>query len=479
MELTAAAMADVTSFGKLVKWAGLDPDSAFWAEVLTHFGSPTSFHDIAGISPAELETVISGIRLKVPDQEETVGVTPVQRSRLRRFWSGSRALAGLSTASAAAPADAAAAAAPQASASAVSLKKVKLSSIVDPTADAEVVTLDQTSVRRMFEEYEALHGAVPRDEAEPTLEQLSAIHQLVSAKAPPYVDFALFGPFGRRALRKLTFVENVFLPDTGGFKKVELPGPPDLEAWLRSWQVYETSLLLLKQVKGERLRAYQDLIRSFVGHFGGQCWPIVYQADVRLRSERLEGLRRQAETDYYRLDEGARESSAYNPALPWDAVFGLALKGRAFWDAEIREKALLFLTRIKTQVAVLSDGTALDALPASAAFIGGGRGPPGQAPGGAGKKNKKARSGRQAGGPGPAAKRPRQERPSKGSPEICNNFNLGKCSSPCPGGRRHACSQRGGSHPAVNCPGSSAPAPPAGSGTKGAGKGKRKGEPRQ
>ena len=37
------------------------------------------------------------------------------------------------------------------------------------------------------------------------------------------------------------------------------------------------------------------------------------------------------------------------------------------------------------------------------------------------------------------------------SEETCENFNLGKCKSPCPFNRKHICKQCGGNHPVYQC----------------------------
>ena len=120
-----------------------------------------------------------------------------------------------------------------------SLKKIKLSSLVDITAEAELMLLDPITLRKVFSDYETTMGEAPHEDVEPTSEQLSAVHQLVKADMAPYVDFSLFGPHGKRLLKKLTYITQNFDPSTNSWQRHELPGPPDYDAWIRSWQVYE------------------------------------------------------------------------------------------------------------------------------------------------------------------------------------------------------------------------------------------------
>ena len=72
-------------------------------------------------------------------------------------------------------------------------KRVKLSSLVDVTAEAELIPLSPESVRDMFEKYSSERSEPPAPDVEPTGEQFGAVKQLVDSGAPPYVDF-YFGP---------------------------------------------------------------------------------------------------------------------------------------------------------------------------------------------------------------------------------------------------------------------------------------------
>ncbi len=142
----------------------------------------------------------------------------------------------------------------------------------------------------MFSDFESIMGEAPHEDVEPTSEQLSAVHQLVKADMAPYVDFSLFGPHGKRLLKKLTYITRNVDPSTNSWQRQEVPGPPDYDAWIRSWQVYECCLLLLKINKIERLKQYSELIRGCVLQYGTATWPIVYQAEVRMRSVRFDRL---------------------------------------------------------------------------------------------------------------------------------------------------------------------------------------------
>jgi hypothetical protein len=92
-----------------------------------------------------------------------------------------------------------------------------LSSLVDVTAEAELNPLTPEAVHDMFEKHSLCRGEAPAPDIEPTAEQLDAVKQLVDSGVPPYVDFAIFGPHGRRLFKNLTYTECCFnhLPEIG------------------------------------------------------------------------------------------------------------------------------------------------------------------------------------------------------------------------------------------------------------------------
>ena len=111
------------------------------------------------------------------------------------------------------------------SASGLQASRLKLSSLVQQGLKLELEALTATEVRILFNAYALKYGAMPTESAEPTGDQVSALKQLLVSDRPPYVDFALWGPFGRRMLQKLVFITMVLGPG-GEWLRKELPGPP-------------------------------------------------------------------------------------------------------------------------------------------------------------------------------------------------------------------------------------------------------------
>ena len=88
----------------------------------------------------------------------------------------------------------------------------------------------------------------------------------------------------------------------------------------------------------------------------GGGWWIIPAADVRMRSEHMEKLRRRADQAYVSNPE-----SGFDPAQPWDWVFALAARGRDFWTAHVKDRADQFMHHLKSK----NDIIGLDAIAAA------------------------------------------------------------------------------------------------------------------
>ena len=69
--------------------------------------------------------------------------------------------------------------------------------------------------------------------------------KVVVRDEPPYADFSILTPFGRRMQKAMKMKSFAFQPD-GSWKKVEIPGPPNLQAWQACSKVYRAVLYMLR-----------------------------------------------------------------------------------------------------------------------------------------------------------------------------------------------------------------------------------------
>ena len=351
-------------------------------------------------------------------------------------------------------------------------RKPKLSTVIDQTLEGEVLPMEPRETRKLFKDYEERRGGEPHADIEPTADQLAGVRQLLRDDVAPYADFSVFGPYGRRLLRRLTFLAYMFSMATGEWVKREIPGPPDFDSWWRCWRVYRTTLLLLEAATTEVLENYGERIREFVTRYGEKCWFIIYQADSRMRSERFERLRRNCEKRHAAaLAAGA--PSNFKSAAPWNEVFRVAVDDKTFWDEEVRDQCILYLSHLRSQSQVENDGTAFDhsdTTPARKRSAAPDSTPP---------KKRRGRGSNSA--PSWSADESKQDADgtythNRRGLELCQKYNSGTCdnkiaNSRCPQGRQHQCSKCLQGHAAIECGGKGKS-----SEGKGKGKGKRKGK---
>ena len=319
--------------------------------------------------------------------------------------------------------------------------RLKLSVILDPSLDSELVRMPLNIIRNLFTTYEKVRGAEPAEDVEPTVEQISAVNQVLQADLIPYADFALLGPYGRRLVGKLSYLSWSFQPD-GTWVRRELPGPPSLEHWWASSRVVRVVYLLLDVAPPEVLDNYGELIRGFHSTYGSACWFLIYIADVRMRSEQFERIRRHAERDHQQATSLGL-SSTFDVTKPWHTVFSKALSDKLWWDENLHRPAILYLTRIKSASETVADGTVQDI--------------PGPSPAPS-RQRSRSRGGGGGGNRRQQASHPRQRESGNGiytkaGQALCEAFNSAAgCSR---GGRcndHHSCKKcRQCDHGAANC----------------------------
>ena len=79
------------------------------------------------------------------------------------------------------------------------------------------------------------------------------------------MHLSLFGPYGNRLIQKLVYFIHEYSPGDGKYRRVDLPRPPSYSAWEKCWKVFECAPLLLKAVRPQRLKRYQEKIQKYAG----------------------------------------------------------------------------------------------------------------------------------------------------------------------------------------------------------------------
>jgi hypothetical protein len=71
---------------------------------------------------------------------------------------------------------------------------------------SRIQPLSETEVAEMYTSYKRRFGDLPSAESDVSKNQLSALAQILVAKAVPFADLSIFGPHGQRLLRRQTFL---------------------------------------------------------------------------------------------------------------------------------------------------------------------------------------------------------------------------------------------------------------------------------
>ena len=433
MDPTEAELQAITDLAGANAWAGVD--GALLRSLQAGLGGVARVREIALIPRGVWDTTVNG--LTVPGAEDTDpprALTPVELARVESLRRVCFLRVGRPTDS---PGDPSPAAPTPGGGSpgggGTGSRKLKLSAVLDPTLDAEVQVMTSTEVTACYDSYKTRFGDYPTPESDVSIDQLSALRQVIATGAVPFADFSIFGPFGTRRLRRQTFMGYHLNAATGEWSKKELPGPSDFHTWYQDWKCFRTGMLLLEAGQAEHLDAYSEFIRSQVTQFGDEAWWLICRADSRLRGEHLERIRRSLRTN---------PQYGYTEAAPWSACFAASIKDSDFWLKELGTPATLWLARNKRDSGGgnPSSGHRGDDSPE----------------GGAPHKKKKAK------------KHTGEDKSSVGEDgtytlnrkgiEICVAYNNNKCGSAaaqgkCKNKRSHQCNKCLGPHQAIKCPG--------------------------
>ena len=486
MDPTTTELGSINTLSELLDWCGVvdSGDNLLRAEFNAKFGDPDFIRDVTLIPRDRYEAAMGECRVQGNP------LSPVQCARILSARRVARLRCGLpaeeSAPSFSAPDQAAQPPLPPpntpppgAQEATANTRKLKLNNVIDQCLDGEVVNMSPAATRRLFEKYEMQRGAQPHPDVEPTSEQLSAVSQLISDDVVPYVDFGIFVPYGKRALRRLTFTSVQWGVD-GSYHKKEIPGPPDIDQWWQSWRLLKTTFLLLELVSPERLESYGEFFRNLANRFGPQCWFICYQAEVRMRSERMERLRRLEERDAARAAE-AGLTHRFDAGKPWDAVFEAATKDSEFWQEHVKDQCLLYLSQVKSANQIVQEEDPTAALTGTGSGLSQLRDwgpvppntpPPGGA--GGGRNRKRDRAGNWSNNDNSAARQDKSETQYQGQDlsnkdsdgkytcnkkgnDLCHRFNRNECEEAtngiCPRNpkRRHQCHWCLGDHSGKDC----------------------------
>jgi hypothetical protein len=239
----------------------------------------------------------------------------------------------------------------------INLPVLNIGKVLDQRMSDEVTFLEATDVLVMNARYIQVMETPPPTSKSVTREQLTALKFTMEQGRVIYADFAIFGKHQTRRARAMAF-KGLIITAGGTLHNTEILGPATLELWKESYDCLFTALIMLDAVRRPQLAAYRAKICLLHAQYGPQCWALLYQADVRCRSELMDTLRYQLQAKHNAtLAQGL--PSAFDDTRPWDGVWAAAVLNTEFWDEEFKHWALMIATKSARTADVVENDAAI------------------------------------------------------------------------------------------------------------------------
>ena len=120
--------------------------------------------------------------------------------------------------------------------------KRKIKDVIEQGTEAKMLAKEELlNIRNRY--FKKFQGQPPECER-PTDEQLSALKDKLDKGHAPYTEFAVWGPYGKRIAKMSRYTEHVW--NGVGYVARQIPGPSDLDRWLKCDRVFKTAMLMLE-----------------------------------------------------------------------------------------------------------------------------------------------------------------------------------------------------------------------------------------
>jgi hypothetical protein len=232
-------------------------------------------------------------------------------------------------------------------------RRIKMNEVADTNRDDLINVCTMQGVKECISHWQKIHRTIkqPPPEIEPSQEQLGVFYMYLLTWAIPYFDFAIFGPFFNRTLCNIMRVGLTWSPD-GLLIRHPFKGPPSHEYWTACWNVFGCGMEMWDMADPMTMSDYGKFILGLALEYGRACWAQIYQADVRMRRERILHIWRECISTLEEIADlesrGERYYGYFNPHLfnakrPWNRVFQLAIDSvysRDFWEKHVHRPCL-------------------------------------------------------------------------------------------------------------------------------------------
>eukprot|EP00435_Cladocopium_sp_Y103_P075273 s22_g55.t1 len=217
-------------------------------------------------------------------------------------------------------------------------RKLKLSAVLNQGDETEFTVAPETQKQVWLQIYANAIGDLPAEQEDATTIQVSAIQKKLQMGQPPFADFGVFQPFGRKSHRAQKF--RTYVMTAGGYYTRELPGPSCFQQWKSSFRVYRTALIMLETLSMATAVSYENFIEGLDRTYQG-AWHLIVQADELARSEHL--LRMRVSLDM-EIAQGTMVPHLWSKDNPWECLFRRLIKDAGFWADQVHIPANAWLS---------------------------------------------------------------------------------------------------------------------------------------
>ena len=214
---------------------------------------------------------------------------------------------------------------------------VALNGIVMQTGSILTRLIPQAEYDEMFRTYRKRCGADMAQEIEPTRAQVSCYLALVRERGTVAVDFAVWKCNADRN-EKLRAMEGLRFTLDGKIVSLVTYGPGTLQEWILCYKVFRACAIMCGHISPEMLDRYQEEATALANDYPAYFWPLLYQTEVRARSEHLGRVARRLREEKEKADKEGR-AHHYSAEHPWEAPWhDLVTVEDKFWEEQFENK---------------------------------------------------------------------------------------------------------------------------------------------
>ena len=205
--------------------------------------------------------------------------------------------------------------------------KLKISDVVDQMDENVFIEPTDTERAAYRNNYKTVTGGTPPLKHTPTGAQLGALLHKLTRGSPPYVDFAIFNPYGSRMSKIRKFTAQVWIRNQ--LETKHLHGPGSFDDWLDCWNLFRVAMVSLLAASPQVLDDYANGIRELVTLYPSS-WGLIWAADETMRSEQWAVLK-----------EELVDAKTWPADRPWDEVLARTTFGKGdparlhFWNLHV------------------------------------------------------------------------------------------------------------------------------------------------